>query len=224
MSQAVWSAVDRYFEERLLGSDDVLDHALTTSTEAALPVIAVSPSQGKLLYLLAAGIRAGSILEIGTLGGYSAIWMGRALREGGRMVSLEAEARHAEVAKLNLAKAGLSEKVEIWIGQALDLLPRVAAAGGGPFDFTFIDADKGNIPEYFDWAVKLSRPGAMIVVDNVVRSGEVLDRDSASDDIGGIRRFTEMIAGDNRVTATTIQTVGSKGHDGFTLAIVRSDG
>jgi predicted O-methyltransferase YrrM len=216
-----WTAVDRYFEDRLIGSDPALEAALQASAKAGLPEIAVSPSQGKLLQILAASIGAKRILEVGTLGGYSAIWLARALPEGGRLISIEADPRHAEVARGNLAKAGVAKLVDIWIGEAMELLPKVAAAGIGPFDFAFIDADKANIPDYVDWTVKMSRPGALVVVDNVVRNGRVLDATSGDPDIAGVRRFHDMLASDERLTATSIQTVGVKGYDGFTLAMVK---
>jgi len=221
MSEELWTEVDRYFEDRLIGDDPALTAALEASEAAGLPTIAVSPSQGKLLYLLAAAIGARRILEIGTLGGYSAIWMSRALPGDGRLISLEAEARHAEVARASLARAGVGDKVDIWIGAALDLLPKVAAAGIGPFDFTFIDADKTNIPDYFDAAVRMSRPGALIAVDNVVRHGKLIDPGTNDDDVLGVRRLHDMLAEDDRVTAVSTQTVGVKGYDGFTLAMVR---
>jgi predicted O-methyltransferase YrrM len=216
-----WTAVDRYFEDRLIGDDPALEAALKASTKAGLPQIAVSPSQGKLLHLLAMSIGATRILEVGTLGGYSAIWMARALPADGRLISIEADPRHAEVARDNLGKAGVAKKVDIWIGEALELLPKVAAAGIGPFDFAFIDADKANIPDYVDWTVKMSRPGALIVVDNVVRNGRVLDATSDDPDIIGVRQFHEMLASNDRLIATSIQTVGVKGYDGFTLAMVK---
>ncbi len=221
MASDAWTAVDRYFEDRLIGTDPALDAALEASTAAGLPQIAVSPSHGKLLHLLAASIGAKRILEVGTLGGYSAICMARAMPEDGRLISIEADPRHAEVARGNLAKAGVARKVDIWIGEAIELLPKVAAAGIGPFDLSFIDADKANIPDYVDWAAKMSRPGALIIVDNVVRNGRVLDADSGDPDIAGVRRFHDMLASDERLTATSIQTVGVKGYDGFTLAMVK---
>ncbi len=220
MSEERWAAIDRYLEERHVPNDPALAEGLKASDAAGLPKIAVSATQGKLLQLLAASVGAKRILELGTLGGYSATWMARALQAGGRLISLEAEPRHAEVARGNLAKAGVDDKVEIWIGAALDLLPKVAAANLGPFDFTFIDADKANIPDYFDWAVKLSRRGSLIVVDNVIRHGAIIDPAAATPDVVGVRRFLDGLVGDSRVTATTIQTVGVKGYDGFTIALV----
>jgi predicted O-methyltransferase YrrM len=221
VSSDEWTEVDRYFEDKLIGNDAALAAALVASEAAGLPRIAVSATQGKMLNLLAASIGAERILEIGTLGGYSAIWMARALPADGRLISLEFDARHAEVARANLEKAAVGDQVEIWIGAALDLLPKVAAAGIGPFDLTFVDADKENIPEYVDWAVKMSRSGALIVVDNVVRHGAILDEDSDDPDVVGVRRFHDMLAADDRLSATSIQTVGVKGYDGFTLAMVK---
>ena len=220
MSQERWTAVDRYLAERLVAPDPALDAALETSAAAGLPAIAVSPTQGKLLNILARSIGARAILEVGTLGGYSTIWLARALGAGGRLVTLEADPTYADVALANIERAGLSDTVELRIGPALDTLPRLAAEGGDPFDLIFIDADKVNTPEYFIWALELSRPGSMIIADNVIRDGTVID--SASDDssVHGSRRLHELLASEPRVTATTIQTVGLKGYDGFTLALV----
>lgn len=222
MSEDQWSDVDRYIEDRLIGEDAVLSAALEASKSAGLPEIAVSPPQGKLLNLLARSINAGRILEIGTLGGYSSIWMARALGDGGRLISLEMDPRHAEVARSNLKNAGLESKVDIWIGAAIDLLPKVAAADIGAFDFSFIDADKANIPEYLDWTIRMSRPGAMIIVDNVVRHGALVDAATSSDDVKGVQRMHEMLRTDSRVSAISIQTVGVKGYDGFTVMLVES--
>ncbi len=197
-----------------------LTAGLKAAAAAGLPEIAVSPMQGKLLQVLAASVGARRILEIGALGGYSATWMARGLPDDGKLISLELEPLHAEVARGNLAKAGVGDKVDIWIGAALDLLPKLAAADVGPFDFTFIDADKANIPAYFDWAVKLSRPGALILVDNVMRHGALIDPEANSPDVVGVRAFLDALKDDGRVSATTIQTVGAKGYDGFTLALV----
>ena len=215
-----WSAVDRYFGELLTPLDPALDEALAASTAAGLPAIAVTPLQGKLLHLLARMQRPRAILEVGTLGGYSTIWLARALEPGGRVVTLELDPKHAEVAQANLARAGVAGAVELRVGRAIDALPRLAAEGRGPFDFIFIDADKAGIPEYFEWAVKLARPGTAIVVDNVVRDGAVVDATSTDANVLGVRRFAEKLAGDARVSATTVQTVGAKGYDGFTLAVV----
>jgi predicted O-methyltransferase YrrM len=217
-----WSAVDRYITEQLVPSDAALDAALRDSAAAGLPAIHVSPNQGKLLQLLARMQNARNILEIGTLGGYSTIWLARALQQpGGRLTTLEFEPRHADVARANLACAGLSEVVELRLGRALETLPQLAAVKRGPFDVVFIDADKPATPEYFDWAVKLSRPGGLIVVDNVVRKGAVIDADSQDANVQGVRRFYEKLAAEKRVSATAIQTVGSKGYDGFAVALVQ---
>jgi len=223
VSTHTWSTVDEYIEHHLIGDDPVLTAALRSSDDGGLPSIAVSPAQGKLLNVLASSVGAKRILEVGTLGGYSAIWMARALGSEGRLISIEADARHAEIARSNLDRAGLSDVVQIWIGSAAELLPKIAASGEGLFDFTFIDADKANIPEYVDWAVKLSRPGALILVDNVIRHGAVIDESSTDPDVVGVRRMHEMLAGDERVSATSIQTVGAKGYDGFTLIVVNRD-
>jgi predicted O-methyltransferase YrrM len=220
MTKKLWSEVDRYFAEALGASDPTLDAALAASEAAGLPPIAVSALQGKLLMLLARGIGARRILEVGTLGGYSTIWLARALPEDGRLVTLEYSRRHAEVACGNIARAGLSGIVEVRVGRALDALPKLAAEKAGPFDLIFIDADKPNNPDYFKWALKLSRPGSLIVVDNVVRDGDVANAKSRSADVLGVRRMNELIAAEPRVSATAIQTVGSKGYDGLLLALV----
>lgn len=220
MTQALWTAVDHYLDGMLVPPDAARDAAIEASIEAGLPPIAVTPSQGKLLYLLARIQGARRILEIGTLGGYSTIWLARALPEGGRLVTIEAEPKHADVASANIARAGLSNVVDLRVGLALDVLPQIAGAGGEAFDLTFIDADKKNIPAYFEFALNLSKPGSVIIVDNVVRDGKVIDEKSGDPDILGIRRFNEMLAGEPRVSATAIQTVGAKGHDGFAIALV----
>ena len=223
MTEALWTAVDHYIDGMLVAPDAALDAAIESSIEAGLPPIAVTPSQGKLLYLLALIRGARRILEIGTLGGYSTIWLARALPEGGRLVTIEAEPRHADVALANIAGAGLSGLVDLRVGLALEVLPQIAGAGGGAFDLTFIDADKKNIPAYFEFALKLSRPGSVIIVDNVVRDGRVIDAGTSDPDILGIRRFNEMLAAEPRVSATAIQTVGAKGYDGFAIALVVGD-
>lgn len=220
MSQELWTAVDDYIEELLIAPDAVLDRAREASAAAGLPEIAVTPSQGKLLYLLARMVRARRILEIGTLGGYSTIWLGRALAPRGRLVTLEADAKHFEVARENIARAGLARRIDQRLGLALETLPLLEAEGAGPFDFVFIDADKESSVEYFEWALRLSRPGAAIVVDNVIRDGEVADPETEDERVQGIRRLNEALAREPRVSATTIQTVGSKGYDGFTLILV----
>jgi len=217
-SQDLWTAVDGYLNDLVVRPDSALDSALASTAEAGMPPIAVSAPQGKLLAILARMISARKILEVGTLGAYSTIWLARTLPAGGKLISLEVDPKHAEVARKNLAGAGLEGVAEVRLGAALDTLPTLEAEA--PFDLTFIDADKANIPEYFDWAVKLSKPGSVIVVDNVVRSGAVLDASSADPNIRGVRRFNEALPSDARVTPTTIQTVGSKGYDGFTIALV----
>ena len=213
-----WEEVDRYIGETLVRADDALEAALAASDAAGLPAISVSPAHGKLLWLLARMLDARRILEIGTLAGYSAIWLARGLAAGGRLVTLEALEKHAAVARKNIARAGLAEVVEIRVGQALDALPGLQA----PFDLSFIDADKQNNAEYFRWALKLSRPGSLIVVDNVVREGAVIDARSRDASVQGVRRLNELIAAEPRVAATAIQTVGLKGYDGFALALVLS--
>jgi len=223
MTQERWTAVDEYIGGLLLQPDPALDAALTDSAAAGLPPINVSPAQGKLLQLLAQLQGARAILEIGTLAGYSTIWLARALPTGGQMITLEAEPKHAEVARANIARAGLSDVVELRLGPALETLPRLAAEGRGPFDLIFIDADKQSTAEYFSWALRLARRGSLIVVDNVVRNGAVADADSTDPSIQGIRRFNDVLAAEGRVSATAIQTVGSKGYDGFALALVTAD-
>jgi predicted O-methyltransferase YrrM len=225
MSAEIWSAVDSYIAGHLIGPDPALEQALRDSSAAGLPAIAVTPAQGKLLELLARVQGARTILELGTLGGYSTIWLARALPAGGRLVTLEAEPRYAEVARVSIARAGFGDVVEIRVGPALETLPGLAAEGAGPFDLIFIDADKGNYPGYFSWALKLSRPGTVIIGDNVVRDGAILDPDAddpsgGNETIKGVRRFYEMLAAEPRVSATAIQTVGDKGYDGFVLALV----
>jgi predicted O-methyltransferase YrrM len=221
--QDKWSAVDRYITDVLLPPDPVLDEALSASVAAGLPSINVSPPQGKFLNLLAGACGAKRILEVGTLGGYSTIWLARALPTDrtGRLVTIEFNPRHADVARANLARAGLSNVVDLRIGRAIDVLPQLAREQqGGGFDLTFIDADKPSTADYFAWAVKLSRPGGLIVVDNVVRKGAVLDSGSEDPNVHGIRRFMQALADEPRVTATALQTVGGKGYDGFALALV----
>ena len=220
MDHALWTKVDDYFTDKLAPSDAVLDAALAASDAAGLPPHNVAPNQGKLLLLLAQLQGARNILEIGTLGAYSTIWLARALPPGGRVVTLEANPKHAEVARANLARAGLANVVEVRVGPALDSLAKLAAEGPAAFDLIFIDADKPNNPGYLTWAMKLARKGTLIVADNVVRNGAVADAASADANVQGVRRFTDMLAGDRRVSATALQTVGSKGYDGFLLALV----
>lgn len=216
MTEQLWTAVDAFFSEHLLPPDPVLDNAQATAAAAGLPQLAVSPNQGKLLNLLARLAQAKSVLELGTLAGYSTIWLGRALPPDGRLVTLEADPRHAAVAKQNIAAAGLASIVEVRTGAALDLLPSI----DGPFDLVFIDADKVNCPDYFQWALRLSRPGSVIITDNVVRGGAVADPSTTDGSVQGVQRMHELIAAEPRVEATAVQTVGSKGYDGFSLAYV----
>jgi len=220
MTEQLWTTIDKYITDLLAPADPALDAALEASDAAGLPQIAVAPNQGKLLYLLARLQGARKILEIGTLGGYSAIWLARALPSDGRLITLEADPKHAEVARANISRAGLSSLVELRLGPALDTLPRLQAEGLGPFDLIFIDADKQNIPAYFTYALELSRSGSLVIVDNVVRKGAVIDADSKDPDVQGVRQFNKLLAAEPRVSATAIQTVGSKGHDGFALALV----
>jgi predicted O-methyltransferase YrrM len=220
MNQEQWTAVDTYLNELLVRSDDALEQALARSAAAGLPAISVSPTQGKFLMMLARIQGARRILEIGTLGAYSTIWFAKALPADGRIITIESEPKHAEVARENVVAAGLGEMVDVRLGKALDVLPDIAAENVGPFDFTFIDADKPNIPEYFDWALRLSRSGSIIIVDNVIREGAVIDAESEDTSVQGVRRLNDYIALESSVTATTIQTVGSKGYDGFTIAVV----
>jgi predicted O-methyltransferase YrrM len=215
-----WIQVDDYVSETLIAPDAMLDAALKASVIAGLPSIQVTPSQGKLLHLLAKIQGARAILEIGTLGGYSTIWLARALPAGGKLITLELDPRHAEVARANFARAKLTDRIELRLGPALETLPHLAKENRGPFDMIFIDADKAAIPEYFDWGLKLSRAGTIIIADNVVRSGGLAEASSKDPAIQGVRRFHRMLAAEPRVSATTVQTVGSKGYDGFTLALV----
>lgn len=223
MSLDRWAAVDRYYEDLLVPPDTALEAAVGASEAAGLPQVQVSPLQGKLLMLLARIQGARSILEIGTLGGYSTIWLARSLPDDGRLVTLEVDPKHAEVARVNFANAGLAARVDLRVGAALETLPRLVSQGIGPFDLIFIDADKFNNGAYFDWSLKLSRRGTLIIVDNVVRAGAVLDGDSDDPNVQGIRRFNDRLAAEPRVSATAIQTVGSKGYDGFSIALVTAD-
>jgi predicted O-methyltransferase YrrM len=211
-----WAAVDHYLAEALVAPDPALDAALEANAAAGLPAHDVSPTHGKLLNLLARAAGARRILEIGTLGGYSTIWLARALPAGGRLVTLEVDPAYAEVASANIARAGLADVVEVLVGPALETLPRLA----GPFDLVFIDADKRSNAEYLVRTLELTRPGSMVVADNVIRDGAVIDADSDDPSVRGIRRFNEMLATEPRLSATAIQTVGAKGYDGFALALV----
>jgi predicted O-methyltransferase YrrM len=218
--EATWTEVDEYFVQQLAPPDDVLREALAASAAAGLRPISVTPPQGKLLHLIARMIGARRILEIGTLGGYSTIWMGRALPPTGRLITLEIDPAAAAVARRNIARAGLDDRVELLLAPAADSLRRLAADRAEPFDVVFIDADKASSDSYFAAALDLSRAGSIIIVDNVVRDGRVADAGSADADILGIRRLMALVAGEPRVDATAIQTVGSKGYDGFLLARV----
>jgi predicted O-methyltransferase YrrM len=225
MTQELWSAMDRYIGDQLLPEDPVLEAAIAASDAAGLPPIAITPPQGKLLELLVRIHGARRILELGTLGGYSTIWLARGLPAGGSIVTLELDPHHAEVASANLARAGLTETVQLRVGPALQTLPELLAEDAGPFDLIFIDADKGNYPGYLEWSLKLSRPGSVIIGDNVVRSGVILDPDGYDPRLGeggvrAVRRFYELLAAEPGVSATVIQTVGDKGHDGFAVALV----
>jgi len=220
MTQDIWTAVDDYITSSVVGHDPVLEGALERSAAAGLPAISVSPPQGKLLFLLARAMRARRILELGTLGGYSTIWLARALPRGGRVVTLELEPAHAAVAADNLRRANLARRVDIRVGPALDTLDQLIAQAVKPFDLVFIDADKPRIPDYYERALALSRPGSMIIVDNVVRDGQLANASSDDANVLGVRRFHELLAHDERVSATTIQTVGTKGYDGFTVSVV----
>ena len=223
-SEEKWTAVDRYITDLLVPADPVLDAVIEASSVAGLPQIQVAPNQGKLLHLLARLQGARSILEIGTLGGYSTIWLARALPSAGHLITLEADPKHADVARANIERAGLTDLVDVRLGPALDTLPHLAAEGRGPFDLIFIDADKPSIPDYFTWALKLSRLGSLIIVDNVVRDGAITDARSTDASVRGVRRFTELLAAEPRVSATVIQTVGIKGYDGFAIILVTGEG
>jgi predicted O-methyltransferase YrrM len=214
----LWTTVDDYLATTLIGADEALEAALRESERAGLPAIQVTPLQGRMLSFLARLAGARRILEIGTLGGYSTIWLARALPPGGRLISLEIEPRHAEVARANVERAGLGEVVEVRVGRALDLLPDMAAEG--PFDLSFIDADKPSNPDYFAWALRYSRPGSVIVVDNVVREGAVVEAGSTDPAVAGVRRVLELMAAEPRVSSTALQTVGAKGYDGFSVSLV----
>jgi len=214
-----WNDIDQYFKSKLHTSDSLLESILQANIDADLPAIDVSPNQGKMLYLLARLAGARNILEIGTLGGYSSVWLGRALPDEGRLVTLELDPKHANVAEENIKKAGLAEKVEVIVGSALDTLPTLNEKGFTSFDVIFIDADKPNYPTYLKWALHYSRPGTLVIADNVVRRGRVLDPEDPS--VQGIRQFIDMLSEESRIDSTAIQTVGSKGYDGFVLGIVK---
>jgi len=220
MSQDIWTRIDHYYQEQLNTKDPVLDATLSAGTVAGMPAIDVSPNQGALLHILALAPNVKNILEIGTLAGYSTICLARALPDDGKLISLEFEPKHAKVAEANIKNAGLSDRVKVLVGKAIDTLPKIAEEKAGLFDLVFIDADKASVPDYFRWALKLTTKGSLIIVDNVVRDGEVLNADSDDPDIQGIRRFADMLKTETRVTATAIQTVGTKGYDGLVIARV----
>jgi len=222
MTQEQWTRVDSYFDELFAPSDAALDAALKATSEAGMPLINVAPNQGKLLHLLARLVGARNVLEIGTLGGYSAIWLARALPPEGRLLTLEVNPTHAEIARANIARAGLAEQVEVRLGSALTTLPQLAEQGAGPFDLVFIDADKASTPDYLTWALRLTKPGSIIIIDNVVRNGAVSDPTSANADVQGIRRALAMLAQEPRLDAAALQTVGVKGYDGMAIALVTS--
>jgi predicted O-methyltransferase YrrM len=218
--QTIWTAVDEYVDTTVVEQDAALLHALETSRAAGLPSINVSPAQGKLLHLVARTLGATRVLEIGTLGGYSTIWLARALPRDGRVVTIEAERMHADVARANIQHAGVAGIVDLRVGRALDVLPEIARDARAPFDLTFIDADKPNTTEYFGWALRMSRPGSVIIADNVVRDGAVRDEKSQDASVQGMRRFLAAVADEPRVMATVIQTVSVKGYDGFAYVLV----
>ena len=221
MSQELWTSVDNYLGEVLVRQDRHLDDAVAASDAAGLPSIQVSPPQGKLLEILIQMMGAKTILEVGTLGGYSTIWMARSLPADGRVVTIEIDPKHARVAQENFSRAGLAEKIDLRTGNAREILPAMIEEGAGPFDFAFIDADKASNPDYFGWALEMSRPGSVIIVDNVIRDGHVVEADSEDESVKGVRRLNEVMGGDPRVSVTALQTVGIKGYDGFSVAIVR---
>lgn len=215
--EARWAAVDSYIGEKLLGSDPVMRDVLESSEAAGLPSIAVSPAQGKFLFLLARMMAAKNVLELGTLGGYSGVWLARALPPDGQLVTIDIEPEHTAVAMRNFERAGVTDRVDARVGPALELLPRLKTEQRPPFDLVFIDADKAAYPEYLDWAIALCRPGGLIVTDNVVRGGAVIDGASSDPMVQGVRRFMDKLQGNPKITATVIQTVGAKGYDGLAL-------
>ena len=220
MTEEKWGRVDEYLSSLLVPDDEALQNALRTSSQAGLPPIQVSAVQGKFLYLLARSVKARRVLEIGTLGAYSTIWLARALDAGGQMITLESEPLHAKVAQGNIRAAGLDSVVDLRVGPALDALPVLVSEKAGPFDLIFIDADKVNTPSYFEWSLKLSRSGTVIIVDNVVRKGAIADPSSEDPAVQAMQRFVSMLGAEPRVSATALQMVGAKGYDGFALALV----
>ncbi|HOY06564.1 MAG TPA: O-methyltransferase [Saprospiraceae bacterium] len=221
MKQQLFASVDKYISDLLAEEDDALKAVDQSIYDQGIPQISVSPNQGKFLQIMATLCGARNMLEIGTLAGYSTIWMARALPEGGRMVTLEYDALHARVARENIERAGLAEKVEVRLGKAIDILPQLEQEGAGPFDMIFIDADKPPYPEYYEWALKLSRPGTLIIADNVIREGQVLDPNSPDEKVQGVQRLNEILSRDSRVSATILQTVGIKEYDGMAIAVVK---
>jgi len=222
MSRQQWDAVDSYIEQTLAKQDDALLAALKDSDAAGLPSISVAPNQGKLLQILVQASSSKNVLELGTLGGYSSIWLARGLPVGGKLVTLELSPKHADVARRNFARAGLADRVEVRVGHALDSLAKLVEEGRGPFDFVFIDADKETYPEYFTAVIELARVGTLIVIDNVIRQGAVADANSTDPRVLGVRQLNERIASEPRVTATSVQTVGTKGYDGLAFVLVTS--
>ena len=220
MNQEQWNTVDQYFDGLFAPPDAVLEAALAATAEAGLPAINVSPTQGKLLHILAKTHNARKILEIGTLAGYSTIWLARALPSDGKLVTLEIDPKHAAVARANIARAGLDSQVDVIVGKAIESLPQLDSNGAGPFDLVFIDADKVSTPDYLAWAMRLTKPGSLIIIDNVVRSGQVANPASTDPNVQGVQKALSMLAQDKRIVATALQTVGSKGFDGFALALV----
>jgi predicted O-methyltransferase YrrM len=218
----LWSEIDHYFSAKLHTTDSVMEGILKENSDAHLPAIDVSPNQGKLLYLLAKLKGAKTILEIGALGGYSSVWLGRALPEDGHLITLEYNQKHAKVAEKNIRKAGLEDKIHVIVGPALETLPTLKEKGYSVFDFIFIDADKVNNSHYLQWALAYSKPGTVIIGDNVVRHGKVTDESSEDVNIQGIRQFIDMLSNEPRIESTAIQTVGIKGYDGFVLGVVKS--
>jgi predicted O-methyltransferase YrrM len=221
MDQGLWITVDRYLTETLLSPDHAMEEALEANACAGLPAIDVAPNQGKLLHLIARIQGAKRILEIGTLGGYSTIWLARALPQDGKLITLELDPKHATVAGNNIARAGLASLVDVRVGPALESLAKLGEESAGPFDLIFLDADKQNNAKYLDWALKLSRPGTVIIGDNVIRDGAIIDSKSTDERVAGTRSFLEKMGNDSRLDATAIQTVGSKGYDGFAMAVVK---
>jgi caffeoyl-CoA O-methyltransferase len=220
MNNDIFEQVDKYIGQLLAPEDEALTAAIASLDKAGMPQISVTPSQGKLLQVMALLCNAKTILELGTLGGYSTIWMARALPEAGKIISVESDAAHAAVAQQNIERAGLAAKVDIRTGKALDILPALIANGEGPFDMIFIDADKPPYPEYFEYALQLSRPGTLIIADNVIREGQVLDPHCPDERVAGVQRLNKLLSGHTGVTATIIQTVGIKEHDGMAIAVV----